>query len=446
MLRSGMRRRLRPLSRYLLATLAVATSAACASIGAVPDRQSLDDAIRTRAGHGLSANDGTSLPPGVSIEADLTPDDAVAVALWNSPSFQATLADLGVARADLIEAGLLRNPILSLLLPVGPRQLEYVLQFPAEALWQRPRRVAAASLDVQSVGQRLVWDALSLVAQVRTTHAEAVIGATRLDLAAENAILTSRLAAITDARWRAGDISELETRAARADAGRAEAARVAAAHDRDVARLTLANLLGLDVPADRLRPTGAATADLEACGTEDARLAEALASRPDIRAAELGIDAAAARARWERSRVATLIAALDRNATGHIGPRVIGELPIFWRNQGAIGRAEVEIERASRQYAAVRAQVALDVRAATVRMAQARGVLDTWQTQVLPSLEIEVRQAESAYTAGEIPLFVLLDASRRLIDARMRRLDADADLQRATIALERSIGRTCAPR
>ena len=64
----------------------------------------------------------------------------------------------------------------------------------------------------------------------------------------------------------------------------------------------------------------------------------------------------------------------------------------------------------------------------------------------MPSLEVEQRQAESAYQAGEIPLFTLLDVSRRLVDGRTRLLDAEADLQRATIALERSIGRSCGTR
>ena len=64
----------------------------------------------------------------------------------------------------------------------------------------------------------------------------------------------------------------------------------------------------------------------------------------------------------------------------------------------------------------------------------------------MPSLEIEQRQAESAYQAGEIPLFTLLDASRRLIDGRTSLLNSEADLHRATIALERSIGRSCVPR
>jgi cobalt-zinc-cadmium efflux system outer membrane protein len=391
------------------------------------------------------------MPPDARVEDGLTSQEAVAIALWNSPSFQATLADLGIARADLVEAGLLRNPIFSLLFPVGPKQLEWTVQFPFDVLWQRPRRVAAAQLNVQAVGERLVWDALSLVAQTRTAHADALIADRRLQLTIENADLVQRLAGITDARLRSGDISELEARSARSDAARVQVTRRAVEHDRNLARLTLAAILGLDTAPDQLQPEPAPPLAISAtCGTEAERLEEALASRPDVRAAEIGIEAAARRASWERSRVVTLIGILDGNGDAgegaEVGPGVSLDVPILFRNQGGITRAEAEIERASRQYAAVRAQVVADVRASTTTVQQAEQAISAWRDEIVPSLEIEQRQAESAYQAGEIPLFMLLDASRRLIDGRIRLLDSEADLQRATIALERSIGRSCAPR
>ncbi len=106
----------------------------------------------------------------------------------------------------------------------------------------------------------------------------------------------------------------------------------------------------------------------------------------------------------------------------------------------------MEIERATHRYAAVRAQVIADVRSAAARMQQAQEVIDAWRQEIVPSLEIEQRQAESAYQAGEIPLFNLLDVSRRLVDGRTQLLAAEAGLQTATIAVERSIGRSCAQR
>jgi cobalt-zinc-cadmium efflux system outer membrane protein len=416
----------------------------------IPDRGTLDATIRSRAASGIRVEGTAPLPPDASLDDGLTSQESVSIALWNSPSFQATLADLGIARADLLDAGLLRNPVFSILFPVGPKQLEWVLQLPFDAFWQRPRRVAAARLNTQAVGQRLVWDALTLVAQARTAHADAVIAERRLALTIENAELVERLAAITDARLRAGDISELEARSARSDAARVQVVRRAVEHDRNLARLTLAATLGLDTQADALQAVPGGLADASACGTDAARLENALASRPDVRAAEITIEAAAQRARWERSRVLALIGLLDANGRGEegfeLGPGVTVDAPILSRNQGAVSRAEAEIERASRQYAAVRAQVVADVRSAGVRVQQARQAIAAWRDEIVPSLETEQRQAESAYQAGEIPLFTLLDVSRRLVDGRTRLLDAEADLERATIALERSIGRSCAER
>jgi cobalt-zinc-cadmium efflux system outer membrane protein len=429
----------------LALTIATLLCASCAPRTAGVD---LNAALLERTGHTIKPGDGPPLPPGVVLEDGLTTDEAVAIALWNSPSFQLTLADLGLARADLVEAGLLRNPVLSLLFPWGPKQLEWTVQFPFDALWQRPRRVAAAQLNLESVGQRLVWDALTLVADVRTAFADSIIADRRLALTEESAVLTRRVADLTDSRLRAGDISDLEARGARSDAARLDVLRKASEYDRDLAALTLTGIIGLDPAALPIRtvPDGAPSS----CVANDNLLKEALASRPDVRAAELAIEAAGARAKWERSRVVTLIGILDGNGEGRegaeAGPGLSGELPIFSRNQGGITRADAEIERASRRYAALRAQLAVDVRAAAIRVRQAQAAFDAWRNDIVPSLEVEQRQAESAYQGGEAPLFSLLDVGRRLVDGRMRQLDAEAALQNALVNLDRSIGRTCTAR
>src|SRR5262245_50681307 len=128
-----------------------------------PTPEDVDAGIRARTAAGIRLAGDEPLPPDVNLTDGLTQEEAVAIALWNSPSFQATLADLGIARADLAEAGLLRNPIFSLLFPLGPKQLEFTLQYPFDALIQRPKRVAAARLNARAIGERLVWDALALV-------------------------------------------------------------------------------------------------------------------------------------------------------------------------------------------------------------------------------------------------------------------------------------------
>ena len=278
-----------------------------------------------------------------------------------------------------------------------------------------------------------MWNALTLVAQVRTAHADAIAADRRLTLATENAELTRRLADISEARLRAGDISDLEARAPRTEASRSDVVRRALQHDRDLARLTLAALLGLNQVPEQLQPQMSTAYDAAPCTVDEARMKDALASRPDVRAAEIthrSGDGAGAmgritpagadrrpRCEWRRAR-----------KDSRWDPASTLDMPLFNRNQGGIGRADAEIERASRLYAAARAQVIADVRSAGVRVTQAQQALEAWTDDIVPSLETERRQAESAYKAGEIPLFNVLDVSRRLIDGRMRQLDAQADL------------------
>ncbi len=432
-----------------LLTLPVVTSA-CASGGVAPETAHVSDAIRARTGAGIRTEpDAAALPAGVSLEDGISESDAIAVALWNSPSFRATLSDLGIARADLVEAGMLRNPIFSLLFPWGPKQLEWTVQFPLEVLWQRPKRVAAAEVNARAVGERLVYDGLTLVGEVRRAHAETLAAQQRADLAGGIATVTDRIRDITESRLRAGDISELESRTARNDAAQAAALVATLAHDREASRIALLGLMGVDHAAPSATVVPRSDGNIAPCSSDTAGLLEtALASRPDVRAAEIGIEAAGARAKWERTRVVNLIAVLDANGRGsqgfELGPGLGGEVPIFSRNQGAIARADVEIERAGYSYAAVRLRVSTEVRTALVRFNQARQANDIWTREIVPSLEAEQGQAEAAYRVGELALIALLDVNRRLADARLRALDASASLARAAIALDQSVGRVCA--
>jgi cobalt-zinc-cadmium efflux system outer membrane protein len=170
----------------------------------------------------------------------------------------------------------------------------------------------------------------------------------------------------------------------------------------------------------------------------------ALAARPDLRAAEMAIEAAGKRAKWERSRIFSITGILDANAQGkqgfEAGPGFTAELPVFNRNKAGITRAEAEIERAARQYVAVRQWIVLEVQEAYTQMLEARQSLDSWRGQILPQIEEDIRISQKAYAAGEVAYLFVLETSRRLTDARLREAEAGAALQRATAQLERAVG------
>ena len=152
-----------------------------------------------------------------------------------------------------------------------------------------------------------------------------------------------------------------------------DATRIAAASQtrigaRDAAMVRLRALLGLaaDAPALRLTP-GEPRAS--GCGDLAQLLKTALASRPDVRAAELQVEAAGERVGLEKGRVMTLTAILDANGEGRqgfeMGPRPrCRTAPASRRTRAAAPAPPAELERAGRRYLATRASVSASVEAA----------------------------------------------------------------------------------
>ena len=104
-----------------------------------------------------------------------------------------------------------------------------------------------------------------------------------------------------------------------------------------------------------------------------------MAARPDVRAAELAIEAAGARVGLATAQIWTLTAILDANGAGkegfEMGPGIAGELPILAQNQGGRARAAAQLEASARRYTAVRAAVEEELATATTRLSRAREVL-----------------------------------------------------------------------
>ena len=389
---------------------------------------------------------GTALPPGVVVDDGLTQDEAVAIALWNNPDFQLQLADLGFASADLLEAGLLQNPILSLLFPVGPKQLEATLKWPIEVLWERPRREASARLAADRVAAGLEQAGLTLVSDVKISYVEYTLAQDRLRLADQSVAELEQISKLMESRFQAGDVSLLEARTAAIDASRGRQDSMRARLDVVLRANELRSRLGLALDP-REFDVVTAPAAFDPCGPMPALLEEALASRPDVRAAELGIEAAAARLGWEESRVVAITAALDANSEGREGfewgPGVDVGLPFFNRNQAGLARANAEIQRAGVQYVAVRQRVASELLDATTQFQQASVALAGWRDTVLVPLEEQVQVANRAFADGDVAFLFVLEMQRRLTEARLRTREAEADLARALARIERAIGRRC---
>lgn len=429
------------MTRRLAILIACLSLSGCATT--FRDRAWLDRELRERTGAGTRGRSQDQLPADVSLEDGIDEAEVVSIALWRNPALRAELTRIDAAFATLDEARRPANPQLNILGPIGPITAVAMLLVPLESLWQMPRRTEAAAREADVAGEAVLMRALDLVRDARLLHVELGLAADRALVRAELAAVAVEVARIASVRANLGDISPLDERVLSADARISTDASDLAETEVSMARARLVATLAIDdAPGSPLR----ATFSSGVTTTPDLRslIAVARAARPDARSAELAISAAAARAGWERSRIVNLSALVEAQWNQPEGPglRLGGraDLPIFNQNQGGIGRADAEVERATAQHDLVARTAIMEVSLAHARFAQATRSRQRFETEVLPALDAALEMARHGFETGDETYLVVLDVLRRAGEARLRRAELVAEQRRALCELERAIG------
>lgn len=422
--------------------------AGCASTRCAPGRRQVDCELQSRVSNGIGpATCGESrLPDDVVLEDGVTADEAVAVALWNNSAFNATLSQLGMARGDLVQSGLLRNPQFQIFLPGGTKQLEWALFLPVDAFLLRETRLDMSEREVCRMAEQLVQNGLDVVRDTRVAHADLAFAVDRAALANEAVDVRRRIADLTRKQLNAGDISELEATTARIDFLRAQADAAGLSHAVQQAEARLKQLMSIGTWQQPLLPVSEEPLSNASRHELQALIDEATTYRPDLRAASFAVQAARKRAEVSRWQWLRFDVVADANSGGagntNFGSGFRFDVPVFDRNQGAIMSADWSVNQAVQNYNAVRDQIVMEVQTAYSQSQQATNNLSILRADVMTTLQEAVELAEKAYTDGGAPYFLVLQTISQYLDSRTQELQLVADLRRAHANLDRSVGRS----
>ena len=384
------------------------------------------------------------VPPGVQLDDGITGDEAVSLALWNNAAFQEQLAALGLSRADLAQAGMIANPTLWALIPLGAKQLEFAATLPLEALWIRPSRVAVARLDGERAAERLVQTGLDLIRDVRVATAAVAASRERAEIALALSTASDEIAEIGAQRLAIGDASESEAAVTRVAGARARDELRAARSDADAAQRRWASWIGLGEHApDISLAAGEPAARCSERAELEALLDQALSARPDLHAARLGVQAATQRQRLALAEIFAVSAILDANGSGRdreMGPGFSLVLPLLNQNQGGRVRAGAELARAEAGQRATEDRILLEVRDATARHGEAAERRRAWQADVVAPLAASLATVKHQLASGDVSSLSVFQARSALELARLRDVELRSLEAGACAELERSVG------
>jgi len=379
----------------------------------------------------------------VSLSDGLDEKEAVALALRNSPSFRASLADLGLAEADVFDAMRPANPTLQLIDPVGTGVLEGAISIPIDLL-RRPARVAAAKAILKKATFDQIQAGLTLARDVRSQFAVVCAADERATALANDAQALNGIARILQVKASLGRGTGLDAAAARAAALDRQSDADIAAADAQAARTVLSALIGADVGAIKLLPLPLAL-DPASVPARDALLKAALETRPDVVAADLAVEAAA------KNRSGAFLDVLKPGAYVDLGQekgedlKISGggaiDVPIFNQGQGAQKRADAVLKRALAERDGVRLRINAEIISAHDALVSALSALNRIESDLIPAAERSAVFTRQSFDLGRAPLADVLTARRALNAAHIKRADAAASLRRSIAALNYSAGR-----
>jgi cobalt-zinc-cadmium efflux system outer membrane protein len=115
-------------------------------------------------------------------------------------------------------------------------------------------------------------------------------------------------------------------------------------------------------------------------------------------------------------------------------------LPLFNKNQGEIAAAEIHVDQALQQTAAVESVIRADVRAAFEEYQTTAALVAGIEHDLLDPARQARDIATYTYRAGATTLVEVIDSERAWIDANQSYHDAQADYRRAVAHLNAAVG------
>src|SRR5213595_3211248 len=393
--------------------------------------KNVSNTILSRTGERVQWNRGTPQDAKAEryvralLKRPLTPNSAIQIALLNNRELQATYEEIGIAQADVIQAGLLRNPLFSI-----------ERRFPGQAL----------EAELEAAKSRVGNEILKIVAEVRAAFYEhqGNLQLGDLGVEVEKAAAASAEAALQ--LHQAGNTRDV-------DLASEEAMHVQAKLD-----LAKGQALAIDTREKLNKLIGAWGEQTEwtiAPRLPDPPKNEVKTGSLESRAIEQRLDLVAMR--YEALSQAQSLGFARVQAVAQqfeIGGRYVHEIqsehstgpiiripiPLFDFGQGVKARGEAKLRQLQQRYLGLAVEIRSDVRGARDRMLNARAMVDYSKSTVLPLRHRVVEESQLQYNAMQISLFDLLRAKQEEVNAARQSVEAKRDYWVARAQLEKAVG------
>lgn len=379
----------------------------------------------------------------------LTEDEAVSISLMNNRRLQALFEGIGIAKADLVQAGLFSNPDFSAVLRFpfggGGADIEAAGILRISDLWERPVRKKAAEAELEAVLSGISEEMLSTASETRTIF-NGYIALSMIKVETENIRKQfDELRQHLEYRQKFGLEHEVGIYMANAAGLEQQLELMKLERDLQVQKSRLDHILGLSPDSYTYEIRGVFPDRFRMLPELEVLLAYAYTGRPDVRIAEKRIEEAEQILALEKLRIFREIGAgpsyaRDTDGTDSLGAEIKFQLPLFDRNQAQVSKAGYRVRQARKDLENRRAAIRQEVSSLLDSLNLAGREVDFIKNEILPIRRDIVRYAEKYGDAMQMNMLYIIEARQKRLEADRQLLEAMRSYRNLEIELERVLG------
>jgi cobalt-zinc-cadmium efflux system outer membrane protein len=382
------------------------------------------------------------------LKQELTVSAAVQIALLNNRDLQASYARLGIVQADLVEAGLLQNPVfvLTIVRGSGASIVEGSVVQDFVGILSISARRKAGEAAAQRVTMEVAERAFDLAKQIEAQYYTVVADAQALELAGQVAAATQAAAELAQRQREAGNLSRREQNIQQAfyaqtllDLAQSESQL---ASDRERLNRSM-GLWGGDIDWRTVVRLPKVPDTLPALDQVEA---QAVTQRLDLSAAKQAAYASAQA--LSLTRQFRYLSALgigvaykrEPDVGAMVGPTIELGLPLFDRGETRVARAQAELARDQEHLAALAIDIRSQAREARTRLIAARDIVRHYEKALLPLQQSIVDDTLKLHSGMLIGAYDLLLAKQNQVATARQYIAASKEYWLAWTDLERAVG------
>lgn len=385
-----------------------------------------------------------------TMQEGLSRDQAVGIALKNNPKLLAEFENLGIAKADLVQAGLFQNPQVTAIFrdprTVGLRNnTEVEATISLTDFWQVPLQKRVANDQLEITSQAIFEAILQTTRQTSTLYNQTIFAHHQEYLAQKIVAETQKLRESIYHRQQYGFTTDLDTNLADVLVGYARVMLTGAINQRSNAVLALQELLGIKPENNQSALFTDSLDDIFELPDQDTLVCYALEHHPRIAMARLKVQQYKHLMSLEKARTIQTLdfgVGLERpsecNELTKIGPMFNMGVPIFDYNQAQRARAQYLCDQATKQLEATKLDITQIIRSTYSSVQAYKKQITIYHDQMMPAGEGAISYTLDFNKKMQITMptifqtyLSLLDVRQNYIMAQQKYLNSYAQLEQA---------------